>query len=147
MATINGCEVPENLYYFLEKHCWALPLGDGKVRVGMTIVATKMAGNLTAVTPRSKKIGSELERGKSIGTMESSKYVGPVPTPVTGTLVSVNEAIKDNPNLVVVDPYDKGWVAEFDVPDWDTQKEELLTGEVAVNAYQQFMAGEGFSCS
>ena len=147
MATVNGCDVPENLYYFLEKHCWALPIEDGKVRVGMTVVATKMAGNLTAVTPRSKKIGGELERGKSIGTMESSKYVGPIPTPVTGTLVSVNEAIKENPNIVVVDPYGKGWVAEFQVADWDKQKDELLTGTAAVEAYQKFMEEQGFSCA
>ncbi|NWG16039.1 MAG: glycine cleavage system protein H [Chloroflexi bacterium] len=147
MATVNGCDIPENLYYFLEKHCWALPVESGKVRVGVTVVATKMAGNLTAVTPRSKKIGGELERGKSIGTMESSKYVGPIPTPVTGILAGVNEAIKDNPNLVVADPYGKGWIAEFDVPDWEAQKTELLTGQAAVEAYKQFMAEQGFSCA
>ncbi|MCB9452892.1 MAG: glycine cleavage system protein H [Anaerolineaceae bacterium] len=147
MATINGCTVPENLYYFLDKHCWAFPLEDGKIRVGVTAIATKMAGNLTAVTPRSKKVGSEIERGKSIGTMESSKYVGPIPTPVTGTLVTVNEAVKDNPQVMLVDPYDKGWVAEFQVVDWDKQKDELLTGEAAVAAYKVFMDEQGFSCA
>jgi glycine cleavage system H protein len=147
MAIVSGCDVPDNLYYFVEKHCWALPVEGGKIRVGLTVVATKMAGNLTAVTPRSKKIGGELERGKSIGTMESSKYVGPIPTPVTGILSSVNEAIKDNPNLVVADPYGSGWVAEFEVADWDKQKDELLTGTAAVEAYQKFMEEQGFSCA
>ncbi len=147
MSTINGCEIPENLYYLLEKHCWALPVEGGRIRVGVTVVATKMAGSLTAVTPRSKKIGGEIERGKSIGTMESSKYVGPIPTPVTGVLASVNEAINENPNIVVVDPYGKGWIAEFDVLDWDKQKDELLTGQAAVDAYRKFMEEQGFSCA
>jgi len=146
MAKVRGCEIPEDLYYFLEKHCWAKLADDGKVRVGMTVVATKMAGNLTAVTPRSKNIGKELARGKSIGTMESSKYVGPVPTPVNGVLVTVNEAVKDNPSLLVSDPYGSGWVAELDVPDWETQKGELLTGQAALDAYQAFMESENFSC-
>jgi glycine cleavage system H protein len=146
MAKVRGCEIPEDLYYFLEKHCWAKLADDGKVRVGMTVIATKMAGNLTAVTPRSKNIGKELARGKSIGTMESSKYVGPVPTPVNGVLVTVNEAVKDNPSLLVSDPYGSGWVAELDVPDWETQKGELLTGQAALDAYQAFMESEGFSC-
>jgi glycine cleavage system H protein len=146
MATVRGCDIPEELYYFIEKHSWAMLTEEGNVRVGMTVAATKMAGNLTAVTPRSKKIGSEIKRGKSIGTMESSKYVGPIPTPVNGTLIKVNDAIKDNPNIVVVDPYNKGWVAEFEVSDWEAQKAELVTGEEAVKAYQKFMEDEGFSC-
>ena len=146
MAKVRGCEIPEDLYYFLEKHCWAKLADDGKVRVGMTVVATKMAGNLTAVTPRSKNIGKELARGKSIGTMESSKYVGPVPTPVNGVLITVNEAVKDNPSLLVSDPYGSGWVAELNVPDWETQKGELLTGQAALDAYQAFMESENFSC-
>jgi glycine cleavage system H protein len=146
MAKVRGCEIPEDLFYFLEKHGWAKPLDGGKVRVGMTVAATKLAGNLTAVTPRASNIGKELERGKSIGTMESSKYVGPIPTPVKGTLVSVNEALKGNPNLLVSDPYGEGWVAELDVPDWDAQKAQLLTGQAALDAYQAFMEKENFSC-
>jgi glycine cleavage system H protein len=146
MTKVRGCEIPEDLYYFLEKHSWAKLAEDGKVRVGMTAVATKMAGSLTAVTPRSKNIGKELKRGKSIGTMESSKYVGPIPTPVTGTLVTVNQAVEDNPSLLVSDPYGSGWVAELEVPDWETQRGELLTGQAALDAYQAFMEKENFSC-
>lgn len=147
MARVNGCDIPEDLYYFLDKHSWAKPLADGKVRVGMTMPAAKMAGKLTAVTPRSKNIGKELARGKSIGTMESSKYVGPIPTPVSGILVTVNQAVQDKPNLLVDDPYGQGWVAELTVPDWDTQKEELATGQGAVDGYKAFMDKEGFSCN
>ena len=146
MSKVNGCDIPEDLYYFIEKHCWARPLDSGRIRVGMTIVATKMAGALTAVTPRSKRIGQEIVRGKSIGTMESSKYVGPIPTPVTGTLVSINEAIGADPNVVTSDPYGQGWIAEFEVADWNTQMGELLSGQAALDAYQAFMTQENFSC-
>lgn len=147
MAQVNGCEIPEDLYYFLDKHSWAKPLSDGRVRVGMTMPAVKMAGTLTAVTPRSKNIGRELARGKSIGTMESSKYVGPIPTPVSGTLVTINQAVQDKPNLLVDDPYGQGWVAELSVSDWDKQKGELATGQAAVDGYRTFMDKEGYSCN
>jgi glycine cleavage system H protein len=78
--------------------------------------------------------------------MESSKYVGPIPTPVNGTLVTVNQAVQDKPNLLVDDPYGQGWVAELTVPDWDTQKEELATGQAALDGYKAFMDKEDFSC-
>lgn len=146
MAVVRGCEIPEDLYYFIDKHSWAKQMEDGKVRVGMTVAATKLAGNLTAVTPRSKRIGKELARGKSIGTMESSKYVGPIPSPVNGVLIGVNENLKANPNLLVSDPYGAGWVAEIEVSDWEAEKAGLLTGQAALDAYEAFMEKEGFSC-
>ena len=146
MAKVRGCDIPEDLYYYFEKHTWAMPLDDGNVRVGVSTVAAKMAGELVAVTPRSRNIGKELAQGKSIGTMESSKYVGPIPTPVTGVLVKVNEALGDNPNLLVSAPYGEGWVAEFEVADWEAQKGGLLTGQAALDAYQALLEQEDISC-
>ena len=87
MANINGCDLPEDLYYFIEKHIWAKPMADGTVRVGMTSVAAKLSGaKLAAVTIRKKRVGKEIPKGKSLAMVESSKFVGPVPAPVTGTL-------------------------------------------------------------
>ena len=45
MASVNGCNLPEDLYYLIEKHVWAKPLEDGTLRVGMTAVAAKLAGS------------------------------------------------------------------------------------------------------
>ena len=147
MPTIRGCNIPEDLYYNLEKHVWAKPLDGGVVRVGMTQVAGKLAGGkLTAVTAKAKNIGQEVKAGKSAATVESSKYVGPVPAPITGVLLRVNDKLAADPNLPVADPYGEGWIVEIQASDWDSEKDALVTGPAGVAAYQAKLDAEGINC-
>jgi glycine cleavage system H protein len=147
MAVVNGCELPEDVFYNLEKHTWARRLDDGTVRLGMTSVAGKLAGgSLAAVTVSARKVGREIAQGKSVATVESSKYVGPVPTPVTGTLVRGNERLVGEPNLAIADPYGEGWIAEITPSNWEEESPGLLTGPDAVAAYQAKLDADGVSC-
>jgi glycine cleavage system H protein len=147
MAVVNGCNLPDDLYYFIEKHVWCKPLDNGNLRVGMTAVAAKMAGsNLSAVTVSSRKIGKSIKQKKSLATVESSKFVGPVPAPVSGKLVAANEALADNPDLAVNDPYGDGWIAEVEPEDWDGEKGSLAFGEEGLAAYKATLEAEGLSC-
>lgn len=147
MATVNGCDLPEDVFYNLEKHTWARLLDDGTVQVGMTSVAGKLAGgSLAAVTVSARKVGKEIPAGKSVATVESSKYVGPVPNPVSGTLLRGNDRLNDEPNLAVSDPYGEGWIAEITPADWDGESPALPTGPDGVAAYQTWLEAEGVSC-
>jgi glycine cleavage system H protein len=147
MAKIRGCELPEDLYYLIDKHVWAKPMGDGTIRVGMTAVATKLSGgSFAAVTVSAKKIGSTIPQGKSTATVESSKFVGPVPAPVTGELLRGNEKLSSDPNIVVTDPYGEGWIAELKAVDWDGEKGSLATGPEGLAAYQAKLEADGVSC-
>ncbi|MCI0478546.1 MAG: hypothetical protein L0Y55_20080, partial [Anaerolineales bacterium] len=61
MAIVRGCNLPEDLFYNIEKHVWAKPLEGGLVRVGMTSVAGKLSGGkLNAVTVKAKNVGQEI---------------------------------------------------------------------------------------
>jgi glycine cleavage system H protein len=136
------------LYYLIEKHVWARPLDGGVVRLGMTSVAGKLAGGkLAAVTVRKKNIGAVLAQGKSVATVESSKFVGPVPSPVTGTLLRANEKLDADPNLAIQDPYGEGWIAEIQASAWDTEKTGLATGPDGVAKYQAKLEAENISCA
>ncbi len=147
MSNIRGCNLPETLYYLIEKHVWAQPLESGVVRVGITAVAAKLSGGkLAAVTVKTKNIGQEVKQGKSVATIESSKFVGPVPAPITGVLLRANEKLASDPNLAVSDPYGEGWVAELQVADWDAQKASLATGTDGLAAYQAKLEAENISC-
>jgi len=147
MATFNGCNLPDDLYYMIEKHVWAKPLDNGNIRVGMTAVAAKLSGgDLSAVTVSRRKFGKELKKGKSLATVESSKFVGPVPTPITGTLITANEKLADNPNLASTDPYGEGWIAEVQPSDWDGEKGNLAFGEAGLAEYQAKLEADGVSC-
>jgi len=147
MAIVNGCEVPEDLFYLIEKHVWAKPMDGNVIRIGMTHAAGKMAGgNLAAVTVSARKVGKEIAQGKSVATIESSKFVGPVPAPVSGVLLGGNDALESDPNIAVSDPYGEGWIAEMEASDWDGESSELASGSAAVTAYQEKLDADGFSC-
>lgn len=147
MANVRGCNLPEDVYYLIEKHVWAKPLDGGVVRVGITSVAGKLSGGkLAAITVKTKNIGQEVKQAKSIATVESSKFVGPVPAPVSGVLLRANDKLTDNPNLAVSDPYGEGWVAELQASDWDGEKGNLVTGTAGVAAYQAKLEAENITC-
>ena len=148
MADVRGCNLPDDLYYLIEKHVWAKPMPDGILRVGMTSVAGKLSGGkLAAVTIKAKAIGQEVLQGKSVATVESSKFVGPVPAPVSGVLVRGNDRLAAEPDLAISDPYGEGWIAEIKPSDWDGQKGGLVTGADGVAAYQKKLEAENISCS
>ena len=148
MTNVRGCDLPEDLYYLIEKHVWAKPIGAGVIRVGITAVAAKLSGGkLAAITVKAKNIGQEVKQGKSIATVESSKFVGPVPAPITGVLLRANENLANDPNLAVADSYGEGWVAEMQASDWDGEKGNLVTGAEGVAAYQAKLEADNISCS
>ncbi len=148
MANVRGCNLPDDLYYLIDKHVWARPMGDGVVRVGITSVAAKLSGGkLAAVTVKAKNIGQEVKQGKSVATVESSKFVGPVPAPITGVLLRANEKLASDPNIAVSDPYGEGWVAEMQAAAWDTEKGNLATGAAGVAAYQAKLEADNISCA
>ena len=148
MANVRGCNLPDDLYYLIEKHVWAKPLGHGLVRVGITAVAGRLSGGkLAAITVKAKSIGVEVKQARSIATVESSKFVGPVPAPISGVLQRANEKLAADPNLAISDPYGEGWVAELQASDWDGEKGSLATGPGGIAAYQAAMEAKGISCS
>ena len=144
MATLNGCNIPEELYYVVEKHVWARPDGD-EVVVGLTDVAQNMAKTIISVT--AKGAGKPIKRGKSVATVESGKWVGPVPSPVEGQVVAINAALVAHPGLLNSDPYGEGWIARLAPENWDADAAELVTGSDGVAQYQAFLDSQGISCA
>ncbi|MDA8117994.1 MAG: glycine cleavage system protein GcvH [Actinomycetota bacterium] len=144
MATLNGCNIPEDLYYVVEKHVWARPDG-AEVVVGLTDVAQNMAKTIISVT--AKGAGKPIKRGKSVATVESGKWVGPVPSPVEGQVVAINDALVANPGLLNSDPYGEGWIARLAPENWDADAAELVTGSDGVAQYQAFLDSQGIACT
>ncbi len=148
MASVNGCNLPEDLYYLIEKHVWAKPVDEDVVRVGITTVAAKLSGGkLVALTVKAKNIGQEVAQGKSLATVESSKFVGPVPSPLSGVVLKVNDKLAADPNIAISDPYGEGWVAEMKASKWDAEKASLAFGAEGVAAYKAKLNAENISCA
>jgi glycine cleavage system H protein len=143
MTLVNNCNLPEDLYYVVEKHVWARRDGE-LLTVGMTDVAQNLANAIVAVT--SKAVGVTVKKGRNIATVESGKWVGAVPAPVSGEIVAVNDALAASPGLINSDPYGAGWVVRLRPSDWEADAADLVTGPEGVEAYRRFLDAAGISC-
>jgi glycine cleavage system H protein len=142
MPVVRGCQLPDELLYDVDNHIWFKELGDGKVRLGMTTIATAMAGRLVAYTP--KKVGRAVKAGKSCATVESGKWVGPAKSAAAGEVVEVNEDLVKNPGAANDDPYGAGWLIVLKPEDWDSVKPSLTPGAEVADKYEAKMAADGF---
>lgn len=141
MPDVRGCHMPDDLLYDVENHIWFTEVGDGNVRIGMTAVATAMAGQLVAFTP--KKAGRSVKAGRSCATVESGKWVGPAKSAAGGEVIEVNEDLKSNPALANDDPY-AAWMVVLKPDNWDEIKPTLTPGANVVAPYEAKMAADGF---
>ncbi len=144
VAVVNGCQLPEDLYYLIEKHVWVRAVDGVSVTVGINDVAQNLAGTIVACTP--KRAGRTVPRGQSVATIESSKWVGPVPAPVSGEIVEVNEVVRQTPAILNQDPYGQGWIVKLRPSAWDADRATLVTGEDGIAVYRAFLDREGIRC-
>jgi glycine cleavage system H protein len=143
MPTVRGCNLPDDLLYDVDNHIWFKELEDGTVKIGMTVVATAMAGQLVAFTP--KKVGRSVQAGKSCATIESGKWVGPAKSAAAGEVVAVNDALAAKPGLGNEDPYGAGWLVILKPDDWTSVKPTLTVGSQVAPKYEAKMDADGFA--
>ena len=143
MPKVRGCNLPDDLLYDVQNHIWYQEIEDGNVRVGMTAVATAMAGRLVAYTP--KAVGKELKAGKSCATVESGKWVGPAKLACGGTVAAINDALVASPALANEDPYQEGWLLVIKPADWSTVRPTLVAGADVAAPYEAKMTADGFA--
>lgn len=109
MKEIHELVLPENIRY-LESHEW-VKIEGGNARMGISDYAQSQLGDIVFV--ELPNVGDTLAKGKEFGTVESVKAVAEVYSPMSGEVVSVNESLIDEPELVNKDPYEKGWMVEI----------------------------------
>lgn len=143
MATVKGCNIPDDLFYNVENNVWARREDDGTVTIGMTTYAAALAGQIVSCTP--KKVGRSVEQNKSAATVESGKWVGPVKAPVSGEVVAINEAVTSSPGTINSDSYGSGWMVKLKPSNWDGDSAALITGGAAAAAFEAKMNADGFA--
>ena len=143
MPKVRGCNLPDELLYDVDNHIWFREMGDGTVKLGMTTVATALAGQLVAFTP--KRAGKSVEAGKSCATVESGKWVGPAKSAVAGEVLQINDALVAKPSIANDDPYDAGWMVLLKPEDWSSIKPKLVPGADVAPKYEAKMAADGFA--
>ena len=108
---IDHCVFPDDLLYDLDNNTWLRVEENGDVVIGFTSLLPGIAGKFTQA--RLKTAGVDIQRGQSLGTLESEKFVGPIPSPVSGVLLKANSLVADRPRVINDSPYEEGWIARL----------------------------------
>jgi glycine cleavage system H protein len=112
---------PPELRYSAE-HEWVAVDGS-RARIGITDYAQDSLGDVVYV--ELPGVGVSVLAHASCAEVESTKSVSEIFSPVSGTIVEVNEALNDAPEQVNTDPYGAGWIFVVDMTD-DTEVDALL---------------------
>src|SRR5687767_9818798 len=106
-------------------HFWVSMVGPDRARIGMDALGVETSGTIAqlAFLP----VGEHLKRGEAFGSLEAAKFVGPLTSPLSGTVRATNDAVVADPALVERDPYGSGWLVEMDIADAG-ELGELISG-------------------
>jgi glycine cleavage system H protein len=124
---------PEDLLYSRE-HIWMRIDGD-MASLGITDYAQESLGEILSV--EFPEIDTYVERDETFGSVESIKAVIDLISPVSGTVVSINEDITDDIGIINSDPHDLGWLVVIEMDDLE-QLDDLLDAK----GYQDFIMQE-----
>jgi glycine cleavage system H protein len=125
--------VPEDLHY-TKQHQW-VRLAEGAGVVGITDYAQKELGDIVYVDL--PKVGTVLQQGKVMGSVESVKAVSDIYAPVSGEVVEINEALSTAPEKLNESPHADGWLVKIRVAVPDE-----ISGLLSAQDYQKFVAEE-----
>jgi glycine cleavage system H protein len=140
----HGCVVPDDLLYDVDLNVW-VRLENGTAMLGMTDVAQTMGGRMVQISW--KRTGRSYARGRSLAVIESAKWVGPFPTPLTGELLEVNEAaFAADIAIANRDPYGAGWLARIRPSALDGELGLLTDGAAAFARYRSLIEERRIRC-
>ena len=124
-------KTPDNLLY-TEEHEWALFGKDDVVVIGITDYAQNQLGDIIFI--EFPQIGEHISSGDIFGEIEAVKTVSELYAPISGSIIEVNIALEEKPDLVNNDPFGGGWIIKINSTNPD-EKKTLMDS----NAYEEFV--------
>ncbi len=124
---------PED-YRYTKEHEWA-HVESGVATIGITDHAQHELGDIVYVDL--PKVGKQLEKGASLGSVESVKAVSEIYCPVSGEVTEVNEGLGSAPEKLNEDPHRAAWLIKLRMSDPGEIK-NLMTAQ----EYQEYVGAE-----
>ena len=116
-------KVVEGLFY-ANTHEW-VKVEDGFAFIGITDYAQDSLGEIVFV--ELPEVDDEISSGEEFSAIESVKAASDIVSPVTGTIVEVNEDLEDSPELINEDAYEN-WIVKIELED-KSELNSLLSAE------------------
>lgn len=123
----------DKFVFRVRRDCWYSDSGvwvrpeDGSARVGVSDYLQQASGDVAFVDVQ--PAGTVLAAGEELASIETVKAILTVESPVSGTILQVNEALEQSPELINQAPYSDGWLAVVELGDRDTDRANLLDAE------------------
>jgi glycine cleavage system H protein len=120
-------------YLYSHDHEWIVKEGN-RVKVGISEFAQSELGEIAFV--ELPEIGRVVSRGEAVCSIDSLKSTSEIYSPVSGTVIQINESLTDEKNCTVIneDPLGRGWLFALEMSDPEEIR-SLLTSE----AYQRYL--------
>ncbi|MDN5847145.1 MAG: hypothetical protein L0H53_12830 [Candidatus Nitrosocosmicus sp.] len=120
---IENCVFPVNYFYDIDNFTWtkSIDITDDKkndikqVLVGITPVYSYITGRILKF--KTKPVGTDIIRNRSLSTVESLNHFGIIRSPVSGNVVEINQEIIHHPKVVNDSPFERGWIAKIKTKD------------------------------
>lgn len=128
-VVIDGFQLRCDRAYDTAEGLWVVAVGAGVYRIGVNALTADSYGALAQLVIDAA--GTAVTRGEPFGSLEAAKFVGPLLSPLTGTVRTVNAAVIEDPGLVLAAPYDDGWLVEVAVTGDDPGLDLLVDGDPA----------------
>ena len=123
----------DKFVFRVRRDCWYSDSGvwvrpeDGSARVGVSDYIQQASGDVAFVDVQ--PAGTVLATGEELANIETVKAILTVQSPVAGTVLQVNEALEESPELINQGPYGDGWLAVIELRDWEADRANLLDAE------------------
>ena len=124
---------PEN-YRYTKEHEWTLAEGD-IATVGITYHAQKELGDIVYVDL--PKVGTAVDQGKTLGSVESVKAVSDIYSPISGEVTEINEILASTPEKLNEDPHGAAWLVKIRI-----SAPDQLAGLLTATEYQDYVGAE-----
>ena len=133
MTTVASSSIPADLKYATTDE-WVRVQGD-EATIGITDFAQQELGDVVYLDlPWDSAAGQVLKRDAHFGDIESVKATSPLFAPVAGTILRVNEALKEHPEIINTDPYGEGWMIVIRLSDPNDVNDLLDAGAYDAHA-------------
>jgi glycine cleavage system H protein len=124
---------PDDIKYHRE-HTWVR--AEGKhATIGITDYAQQQMGDIVYIDL--PEMDTEIDADSELSEVESTKATSPVVSPVSGTVIEVNEDLADSPEIINEDPYGNGWLVVLEMSDPSELNDLMSRSE-----YEKFLKEE-----
>ena len=124
---------PQDLRYHKE-HEW-IRVDGNRATLGISNFAQDALGDVVFIDL--PEVGTTLAVDAELGEVESTKATSTIYSPVSGTVVEINQELEDHPEFLNKDPYGQGWIAVLELSD-PGEVDALMTAE----QYDAFLTSE-----